>query len=77
VVFVFREDYYAEREKPADETSKEYMEWATKWDHVEEGRCEAIIGKQRNGPLGTVMLQFDAKLMRFCSLSLSGQAFTR
>jgi replicative DNA helicase len=33
------------------------------------GRAEAIIGKQRHGPTGTVPLAFEAEITRFSNLA--------
>ena len=33
------------------------------------GRAEAIIGKQRHGPTGTVQLAFEAEITRFSNLA--------
>ena len=35
----------------------------------EKGVAEVIIGKQRNGPIGTVKLAFQGKYSRFTNLS--------
>ncbi len=43
VTFIYREDYYGENEEESDSTVS---------------KTELIIGKQRNGPLGTVNLNF-------------------
>jgi replicative DNA helicase len=67
VMFVFREEYYLERLKPAEGTI-EFQDWMAKMQLV-SGRAEVIIGKQRHGPIGTVQLQFDGNVTRFCDLA--------
>jgi replicative DNA helicase len=67
VMFVFREEYYIERTKPA-EGSAEWNEWYAKMQQA-SGRAEVIIGKQRHGPVGTVALQFEANVTRFADLA--------
>ena len=66
-MFVFREEYYIERTKPA-EGSAEWNEWYAKMQ-LASGRAEVIIGKQRHGPVGTVALQFEANVTRFSDLA--------
>jgi replicative DNA helicase len=63
VLFVYREEYYHERTKPAEGTV-EFTEWIAKVKQV-EGKAEVIIGKQRHGPVGTVDLHFDASITKF------------
>ena len=68
VMFVFREEYYREREKPGDHD----LEAMAKWQEVMEqvhGRAEVIIGKQRHGPIGTVELSFEGRFTRFGNLA--------
>jgi replicative DNA helicase len=67
VLFVFREEYYLERLKPAEGTI-EFQDWMAKMQLV-NGRAEVIIGKQRHGPIGTVPLQFDGNVTRFSDLA--------
>ena len=67
VMFVFREEYYKEREKPGDHD----LEGMAKWQEVMEqvhGKAEVIIGKQRHGPIGTVELAFEGQFTRFSNL---------
>ncbi|KAB2881463.1 MAG: replicative DNA helicase [Albidovulum sp.] len=67
VMFVFREEYYREREKPGDHD----LEGMAKWQEIMEqvhGRAEVIIGKQRHGPIGTVELSFEGRFTRFGNL---------
>ncbi|HJZ33887.1 MAG TPA: replicative DNA helicase [Hyphomicrobiaceae bacterium] len=67
VMFVFREEYYVERTKPAEGTL-EFQDWMSKMQLV-SGKAEVIIGKQRHGPVGTVQLQFEASVTRFSDLA--------
>ena len=67
VMFVFREEYYVERTKPAEGTP-EFADWMTKMSMV-SGKAEVIIGKQRHGPVGTVELAFEGQYTRFGNLA--------
>ena len=67
VMFVFREEYYVERTKPAEGTA-EFQEWMAKMQMV-SGKAEVIIGKQRHGPVGTVTLSFEGQYTRFGNLA--------
>jgi replicative DNA helicase len=60
VMFVYRDEYYREREKPGDHE----LENGRKWQQVMEqvhGKAEVIIGKQRHGPIGSVELSFEGR----------------
>ncbi len=67
VMFVFREEYYAEREKPSDEKLDEMAAWQERMERL-HGKAEVIIGKQRHGPIGTVELSFEGRFTRFGNL---------
>ncbi|ADJ23527.1 replicative DNA helicase [Hyphomicrobium denitrificans ATCC 51888] len=67
VMFVFREEYYIERTKPAEGTP-EFADWMTKMSAA-SGKAEVIIGKQRHGPVGTVELSFEGQFTRFGNLA--------
>jgi replicative DNA helicase len=67
VMFVFREEYYVERTKPAEGTP-EFQTWMTKMQAV-SGKAEVIVGKHRHGPTGTVDLQFEGAYTRFSDLA--------
>ncbi|KPA22995.1 Replicative DNA helicase [Shimia sp. SK013] len=67
VMFVFREEYYVEREKPSDEKLDEMAGWQERMERL-HGRAEVILGKQRHGPIGTVDLSFEGRFTRFGNL---------
>ncbi|MFU1476819.1 replicative DNA helicase [Roseovarius sp. C7] len=67
VMFVFREEYYVEREKPSEEKLDEMAEWQERMSRL-HGKAEVIIGKQRHGPIGTVELSFESQFTRFGNL---------
>ena len=54
VIFIYREDLYADKNEPPPRT---------------EGVAELIIGKQRNGPTGVVKLAFIREFTRFENLA--------
>jgi len=66
VAFIYRDSYYHERKKPP-ENDPAYPEWAQKMNEVRH-LSEIIIAKQRNGPVGSVYLFFDAEFTRFGNL---------
>ena len=67
VMFVFREEYYVEREKPSDDRLDEMAAWQERMERL-HGRAEVIIGKQRHGPIGSVDLSFEGRFTRFGNL---------
>ena len=67
VMFVFREEYYKEREKPGEHDLEKMAAWQEEMERL-HGRAEVIIGKQRHGPIGTVELSFEGRFTRFGNL---------
>ncbi len=67
VMFVFREEYYREREKPGDHELDKMAQWQALMENV-HGKAEVVIGKQRHGPIGTVELSFEGRFTRFGNL---------
>ena len=63
VMFVFREEYYLQRQKPPDGTDK-FVEWQAQMEKA-HNLAEVIVAKQRNGPTGTVRLFFRPEFTRF------------
>ncbi|MGB4057115.1 MAG: DnaB-like helicase C-terminal domain-containing protein, partial [Alphaproteobacteria bacterium] len=66
-MFVYREEYYLARTEPEMGTPK-YSEWQDKMNKS-MNVAEAIIAKQRHGPIGTVRLHFNPNLTRFSDLA--------
>lgn len=67
VMFVYRAEYYLSRTMPDIENHEEYSKWQDKMAKL-ANIGEAIIGKQRHGPIGTVELFFDGNHARFSDL---------
>ena len=67
VMFVFREEYYKEREKPGDHELDKMGIWQEEMEGL-HGKAEVVIGKQRHGPIGTVELSFEGQFTRFGNL---------
>ncbi|MCC1493453.1 replicative DNA helicase [Cognatishimia sp. F0-27] len=67
VMFVFREEYYKEREKPGEHDLEKMALWQEEMERL-HGKAEVIIGKQRHGPIGTVELSFESQFTRFGNL---------
>ena len=63
VMFVYREAYYLEKLEPRPATV-EHAEWQSKMSEV-SNLAEIIIGKQRHGPTGNIMLEFEAMFTKF------------
>ncbi len=67
VMFVFREEYYKEREKPGEHDLEKMAAWQEEMERL-HAKAEVIIGKQRHGPIGTVDLSFESRFTRFGNL---------
>ncbi len=67
VMFVYRDEYYKEREKPGDHELEKMAQWQQIMEQA-HGKAELIIGKQRHGPIGTVELAFEGRFTRFSNL---------
>ena len=63
VMSVYREAYYLERKEPRVATV-EHAEWQAKMNEV-SNLAEIIILKQRHGPTGNIMLEFEAMFTKF------------
>tara|TARA_Y100000996_G_scaffold128079_1_gene97199 strand:+ start:855 stop:2273 length:1419 start_codon:yes stop_codon:yes gene_type:complete len=69
VMFVYREAYYLERKEPRPATV-EHAEWQAKMNEV-VNLAEIIISKQRHGPTGNIMLEFEAMFTKFKDTQIS------
>jgi replicative DNA helicase len=63
VMFVYRPEYYLSREKPEDD-AKDFSKWQERLERS-QGVAECIIGKQRHGPIGTVIMSFEGEFTHF------------
>ncbi|MGH6899189.1 MAG: replicative DNA helicase [Geminicoccaceae bacterium] len=74
VMFVYRDEYYQERSEPKqrpEETRERFEERYQGWQkryEASRGIADLIIAKQRNGPIGSIRLSFDATRGRFSNL---------
>lgn len=65
VMFVYREEYYLAREEPgqranegADKFNERYAQWSARLQEA-ANVAEAVVAKQRHGPIGIVRMFFD------------------
>lgn len=74
VMFIFREIYYLQNEEPKrhlNETPEKFALRMAEWEQKKielANQAEAIIAKQRHGPVGTVKLYFAGEYGRFSDL---------
>lgn len=67
VMFVFREEYYKEKDEPSMSEADKHALWQAEMAEL-YGKAELIVGKQRHGPVGTVKLAFKKEVTRFSDL---------
>lgn len=79
VLFVYREQYYLERQEPGRKPEENEDKFQERYRHWME-RCEkahnvgeVIVAKQRHGPIGSVRLFFDGNFVKFGNLVNDGR----
>ncbi|WP_417253698.1 replicative DNA helicase [Celeribacter sp.] len=75
VMFVYRGEYYKEREKPDDDNLEAMEKWMADMERL-HAKAEVILGKQRHGPIGTIELSFEAEFTRFGNLAREQQGYS-
>ena len=63
VMFIYRAEYYLQRQKP-NTHSEDYYKWEEKLEKV-ANKADLIIAKNRNGSIGNISLDFDSKTTTF------------
>ncbi len=72
VMFVYRADYYKEREKPGEHELDKMLAWQDEMSKM-QGKAEVIVGKQRHGPIGSIDLSFEPQFTKFGNLAKTYQ----
>lgn len=77
VMFIYREEYYLQREEPGKSIGgvnprqqPGYDDWQKRLAKV-QNVADVLIAKQRHGPIGSVRLHFDGAYTRFSDLDLT------
>jgi replicative DNA helicase len=72
VMFVYRDEYYLERERPDEADVGRFQEWQERMQRA-YGKAEVVLSKSRHGPVGIVNLAFHNKFTRFANLAPEGR----
>ena len=67
VMFIYREEYYASRQKPG-ESSEKMSEWQEHMSKI-HNQADIMVAKQRHGPIGNIKLHFNSMLTKFSDLT--------
>ena len=67
VMFVYREAYYEQKNKPSEDDFTAFEEWQAKMEKI-YNISECIIAKQRHGATGTVEMFFEPEFTTFRDL---------
>ncbi len=72
VMFLYREEYYLDRESREQREHETEDKFARRLERLERSRnkAEIIVGKQRHGPIGTAHLHFNGDYTQFSDLAL-------
>ncbi len=72
VMFLYREEYYLDRESREQREHETEDKFARRMERLERSRnkAEVIIGKQRHGPIGTAHLHFNGDFTQFSDLAM-------
>jgi replicative DNA helicase len=72
VMFLYREEYYLDRESREQREHETEDKFARRLERLERMRnkAEIIVGKQRHGPIGTAHLHFTGEFTQFSDLAL-------
>jgi replicative DNA helicase len=72
VMFLYREEYYLDRESRDRREHETEDKFASRLERLERSRnkAEIIIGKQRHGPIGTAHLHFNGDFTQFSDLAM-------
>ncbi len=66
VMFIYRQEYYESRKQPESGTD-EHLAWLERMERI-HNKAEVIVAKQRHGPIGSIPLYYDARLVKFGNL---------
>ena len=72
MMFLYREEYYLDRESRDQREHETDEKFAKRLERLENSRnkAEVIVGKQRHGPIGTAHLRFNGDFTQFSDLAL-------
>jgi replicative DNA helicase len=68
VMFIYREAYYKEREKPSEDNLEMMQKWQEMMGKI-DNISEIMVAKNRNGPINNIRLFFDKNTTRFENLA--------
>ena len=71
VIFIYRDEFYLNRAKPAEGTM-EFQDWMAKMQSA-AGYALLLVAKQRHGPIGSVRVRFDESSIAFQNVPRSKQ----